>query len=727
MPQDSGISPSTASDLTLVGDQIPQVGSKRTNNSDPSTQPAKRLKQGPQAEVSRNDQAAIQPHLNAMAGIDENVSPEAIQATNKPKRVRTGCLTCRERHLKCDEAMPDCLNCRKSSRVCKRGVRLNFIDTQMKAPPVLLRNQDWNVSFLDESRDIASEYKGGLSKYGAIETDSPVQLDASLNFDYPAVSAPSAPSLAHQPLPPIQGMLPDPYSDEQQNMMFDPQREQHHQQQSYADSSQANSNMHGASDGSSYTNHDQNITPPEESRDYLNTQEEVLFMQVFVEEVGLWMDSMDPMKHFSRLLPFHALGEPMLLNAFLACGARHLSLVNAKYTEDKALHYYDTATRYLLNSLQNPNRDTVICATTAVILNVYEIMCERALQRMNHIAGARALIKECGWNARSTGIGAACFWLNVGMELLSCLHFNWQVAWHPDDWGVDMDFSRETESGREEIWTYRMVYIVAKVANFRASVPRTQEHSPRDEQIRLQNRYNEWKRLKDWCDSWNENIPRTMHPMAYLYPYQTISQSAFPEIWLIKRTTIVARLFYHTALCLLAQINPIMSVEHEEMNDMQQKHANQICGIVAHVKDRGVASAALRCLAIAAECLTNRREQEEVLQIFEKIRQETGWRVGFLNKELKDKWGWPEEPQQPPPPQSLQTPPSQQPQHITNIMQTAPQLQPLQPFQAPSSRRPPAGIPNPLYAAADFSLPQHPYQSYYVAPNPIAHQTHYMY
>jgi hypothetical protein len=126
-----------------------------------------------------------------------------------------------------------------------------------------------------------------------------------------------------------------------------------------------------------------------------------------------------------------------------------LTLVNPAYHEDKALHYYDTATRGLLKSLQNPNRDTVICATTAVILNVYEIMSERALQRMNHIAGARALIKECGWSARSTGIGAACFWLNVGMELLSCLHFNWQVAWEPDDWGVDMDFVMETESGRK--------------------------------------------------------------------------------------------------------------------------------------------------------------------------------------------------------------------------------------------------------------------------------------
>jgi hypothetical protein len=277
----------------------------------------------------------------------------------------------------------------------------------------------------------------------------------------------------------------------------------------------------------------------------------------------------------------------MLLNAFLACGARHLALVNPKYNEDKALHYYDTATRHLLDSLQNPNRDTVICATTAVILNVYEIMCERALQRMNHIAGARALIKECGWSARSTGIGAACFWLNVGMELLSCLHFNWQVAWDPDDWGLDMDFSRETDNGREEIWTYRIVYIVAKVANFRATIPRNNgDLSSPGDQMRLQARYKEWQHLKSLADRWNDNIPRTMHPIAYLQPGQALSGSAFPEVWLIKRTSVVARLFYHTAMCLLAQINPLQGPDGPEMSELLQRHSQLICGISAHVKDR---------------------------------------------------------------------------------------------------------------------------------------------
>ena len=78
-------------------------------------------------------------------------SPPALNvtttATTKSKRVRTGCLTCRERHLKCDEGVPDCLNCRKSNRECKRGIRLNFIDIQVKEPPYMLPAVEWSGMF----------------------------------------------------------------------------------------------------------------------------------------------------------------------------------------------------------------------------------------------------------------------------------------------------------------------------------------------------------------------------------------------------------------------------------------------------------------------------------------------------------------------------------------------------------------------------------------------------
>ena len=196
---------------------------------------------------------------------------------------------------------------------------------------------------------------------------------------------------------------------------------------------------------------------------------------------------------------------------------------------------------------------------------------------------------------------------------------------------------------------------------------------------------------------------------------------------LIKRTTIVARLFYHTALCLLARVNPVLPASSPEMHELQNTHAHDLCGIVAHVKDRGVASVAIRSLAIAAECLTSRREQEEVLTIFEKIRKETGWRVAFLRKELPEKWGWDKEED------TYQQ--QQQQQHETQnhhqqmqagLMQmpgfgfqqqsggNGTQLPPAPPMMP---KAPPGGIVNPLLSKADFSAPKHPYQNYWVPPH----------
>lgn len=51
----------------------------------------------------------------------------------------------------------------------------------------------------------------------------------------------------------------------------------------------------------SYSQHESEVDHSSEKRDYLENPEEVLFLQVFVEEVGIWMDSMDPSKHASEL------------------------------------------------------------------------------------------------------------------------------------------------------------------------------------------------------------------------------------------------------------------------------------------------------------------------------------------------------------------------------------------------------------------------------------------
>lgn len=678
--------------------------------------------------------------------------PTTAPVPAKSRRVRTGCLTCRERHLKCDENTPDCLNCRKGNRECKRGLRLNFIDIQTKPIPFVPPITEWNgklivvskimtikkniltvpVSFYDESRQIASEYAGGLGRYprvkGATSIPPPpfpvqavptvkrrrpsaaVEKTSKTNTAYNTSSAiPQAASLYPSNTPSAQSLQNDSESGNRNLSNFssvlgqsqitasheygaypakeEPREKKHAYQGSDASSiasSMVPQGMGGPSSVASFQAEVGNSpedepprvqgrhggggignaghlndnmpeglpTPPSEKtgilrgsggaggggsggggrggggngpaatgsghgagggyediynisgntsnngeREYLNSPDEVLFMQVFVEEVGVWMDSLDRDKHFSRIIPFVALKSPMMLNAFLACGVKHLTLVNEAYKDDKALFYYDTATTQLLRSLQNPDRDIVECATTAVVLNVYEIMSEKPNERMSHIAGARALIRECGWDARSKGIGAACFWLNIGMEVLSCLAFNWPTAWDPDQWGLDTSFatdlgdnkeadkthSRRTShqqdtskishggqedsvassrkshldneastsksdeeptttavalsaissSSDEETWVHRIFYIVAKIANFRAGVaPFPQEPSPIDHQVHMQNRFEEWKRLKRLCAIWNRDCPRSMRPFSYLFPSQgPAPASIFPNIW----------------------------------------------------------------------------------------------------------------------------------------------------------------------------------------------------
>ena len=199
-------------------------------------------------------------------------------------------------------------------------------------------------------------------------------------------------------------------------------------------------------------------------------------------------------------------------------------------------------------------------------------------------------------------------------------------------------------------------------------------------------------------------------------------------------------MFYHTAMCLLAQTNPAMSTSTQEMHDMQLSHSHDLCGIVAHVKDRGVASVALRSLAIAGECLVSRREQEEVLSILDKIKKETGWRVGFLHKELKEKWGWVSEEDAQAQAQAQQAQAQAFQQHQHQLSASSMMQQPMQPglqyvgpptqLPAPpppsmAKQMPRQGIVNPMLRAADFSAPTHPYQNYYVAPSQQPQQSQY--
>jgi hypothetical protein len=179
---------------------------------------------------------------------------------------------------------------------------LNFIDTTVKAPAVMAPIHDWNVTFLDESREIASEYRGGLSKYMALEQrpSRTQHTENGLGFDFagPAMAS----SMHQQGLPPIQGMLPDTFQNDPASLNFDthPREAHHHHTNSHSESTYSGSNIPTTA-GTSYSSAEHQLVTSADGRDYVRDPNEVLYMQVFVEEVGLWMDSMDADKHVRNM------------------------------------------------------------------------------------------------------------------------------------------------------------------------------------------------------------------------------------------------------------------------------------------------------------------------------------------------------------------------------------------------------------------------------------------
>ncbi|KAK2594516.1 hypothetical protein QQS21_007797 [Conoideocrella luteorostrata] len=359
-----------------------------------------------------------------------------------------------------------------------------------------------------------------------------------------------------------------------------------------------------------------------ETREFIASADELDFMQAFTDGVGIWMDSLDSSNTFAQVISWRALKSPLLLNALMACGAKHLSC-SKPGLESKTTTLYNTATAQLVRMVQNPDRNIADCATASILLHVYEAMCQKPAHQMSHMAGARAQILKCGWNAASTGIAAACFWLSVGIEVLYCLSMNWVTTWNPDNWGLDPDWNNNGGETEPQVWVYRSFYTLAKVANYRAAASLHLSSDPHGEESRLSVRLAEWQRLKQLCDDWNDKCPRSMRPLGYLALNDSQEPSLFPRFWLARPAAMLGRMFYHTAQCILAQVSPLeLYPPSTEMKKLQQHHAYQVLGVVASNQNKAMAIIAVHTVAVALASLVKTEERQEALRILEAVSKD---------------------------------------------------------------------------------------------------------
>jgi hypothetical protein len=174
-----------------------------------------------------------------------------------------------------------------------------------------------------------------------------------------------------------------------------------------------------------------------------------------------------------------------------------------------------------------------------------------------------------------------------------------------------------------------------------------------------------------------------------------------------KRPAIIAQFFYHIARILLARTHPMEPDFRTEMNEMQQAHAYDICGLAVGLKDRVLANISISCLAIAAESLESREAQEEALRILTATAKDTIWSSQSIENDLRQHWGWP------PPPHETVDPMQMHNSHYHEQDQAI-------------SKGPEISLhlSNPLLGMSDFSAEKHPYQGFYTAPHHTLDQYH---
>ncbi|XP_014551020.1 hypothetical protein COCVIDRAFT_20649 [Bipolaris victoriae FI3] len=453
-------------------------------------------------------------------------------------RARTGCLTCRDRHIKCDETLPRCRNCCKSNRVCERGIRLNFIDIQtctsqsglIDLPP------GTKLKFHDESRAIASGYAVDPQKEKHVHTShtEPKQQtglsQASLPKDGPILPVRVASCAEQTALVPAQcSALP---------------------------SLQV------------ITNHD-----------------EGLLIEIFLGKVAPWMDCLVASKPFTNITPFYALSQPALFNTVMACGERYLM-------PDEESIYYEKACQGIELEVAKPNADHLLCVTISALLHAYEIMGDGANNKKSHSDRIQALIGHADLSGRNSRLAGACFWAYNLNSVLDSLAHNSRLTCDADKMDMALNAVQGTGSTNngilccdEDVWAYRMLSICAKVAALHTEVA----HGIYDDSMDRLSQDRE--QYKGWCDDWASNVPRSMMPLCYIPPPDEDSKSEttshFPQVLFVGSSATVARLLYHISCLLLVRIGVAeRSAEAQEAHCRQIRHAMDICGIASQGEDK---------------------------------------------------------------------------------------------------------------------------------------------
>ncbi|KAL4973584.1 hypothetical protein BDW66DRAFT_101275 [Aspergillus desertorum] len=455
--------------------------------------------------------------------------PRIRPSRGRGLRTSTGCLTCRERRVKCDDGKPTCARCIKADRVCRYR--------EPQAPGQVSSGETGQKRAEQQRVEIAPTPATAPTPYFQIQPNGQDDGSArgSISDQGLAVT-----SLEAQTLPFTLGEISTPF--EWYDLL----------------ARDAISNIQRSGEPRNFpeiTLSRRQSPTPESIEAPLGILEyhsepwnsdhrielsavDLIFFRYYIEVVGPILDLFDPARHFTNVVPHLGLRNTGLLKSILAVGAKHMSLgythapgedvaagVNASSPASlagaanaapapapahMATHYYYETLQYLSQTLLYPSyADSRELLATSTMISTYE-MFDADTDRDSASSGDwERHLRGSFWIQRSQdndgeaadGLRRAVWWAWLRQDLWAAFR-----AGRPTltIWRAKKKLE---ELNSDELAT-RIIYICAKCVEYAASgkAP-NQDQDPRA-------RIDEGDRLLRALDDWHRVLPASYQPVA---------------------------------------------------------------------------------------------------------------------------------------------------------------------------------------------------------------------
>ncbi|KAF2002544.1 hypothetical protein P154DRAFT_488607 [Amniculicola lignicola CBS 123094] len=597
----------------------------------------------------------------------------ARKSRSRGLRRTTGCLTCRRRHVKCDEAVPACERCKKCQQICiytpvteessvssvptleatapkhdtegSGNVQSGAVtsDNQSLSPRDRSPSESWQPPYRDQDSERAAGLLLDLNTgdpYASFSVENAVYSSASVVCTQSYIEDYSD-ATNHAGLTPPDvafhrwfGLLANDAA--QQDTLWRSRMNTPDSTGQYFPLVSSRSDTLlvdplldttpiASSPALGKTQSIKKVSWRGTEPAKLSHHEDVLF-QNFVHNVSGWIDLHDSTRCFSVTVPHLALHDAGLMNAILALSARQLSINPDTPVEQRdrqsGLQYYFETLRYLQKALHYEAYTVSLeLLSTALIVSTYEMLDDHGSGWERHLEGVFWIQRSQVIHGESGGLKQAVWWAWLRQDVWAAYRERRPTLsfWKPNQ---ALSGMTPYELARRSVW------IFAKAVDY------CSKEEIESGKVNIHARITRADFLFSILDEWLDSLGSEFDSM----PRQSgDSVDIFQPIWIHPPAfSVSVQLHYSARILILLHKPSLGGLQNHRIQQRQLTEAvKKICGIALTLTDAASSLVSSQCLYIAGLCMEHESERKEILSLLDCCHRTTGWPTQSLSGELK--------------------------------------------------------------------------------------------